>query len=350
MRDWIQTCLSCAIVGLSLGIYSECQAAAPDLIKKVSQADVVNQVEPKIVKIYGAGGLRGLEPYQSGVLISAEGHVLTIWSYVLDTDDLGVTLDDGQKFTASVLGADPRLDLAILKIDATDLPHFDLKAAGTGSAGTSVLAFSNLYGVATGDERASVQKGVVASVTNLDGRRGVFKTPYKGRIYVVDAMTNNPGAAGGALTNHRGELLGMLGKELREARSGAWLNYAMPVAELTVAIDDIKAGKVRRRDPEQDRKARKPLDLASFGLVLVPNVVDSTPAYVDTVKTGSPAENAGLEPDDLVLFVGGVLVHSLRDLQEQSKLIEQSDEVSLTIRRGEEIKVFRLQRIAEKQP
>ena len=91
-----------------------------------SFAAVVRGVQPKIVKIYGAGGFRGLEPYQSGFLISPEGHVLTVWSYVLDTEFITVTLDDGRKFEAKLLGADPRLELALLKIEAADLPYFDL--------------------------------------------------------------------------------------------------------------------------------------------------------------------------------------------------------------------------------
>ncbi len=302
----------------------------------------VQQVQPMVVKIYGAGGLRGLEAYQSGLLISGEGHVLTTWSYVLDTDDITVVLDDGRKFTADLIGADPGLDAAVLKLDATDLPYFDLSTAIDGELGMRVLAFSNLYGVATGDERVSVQRGVIASVTNLAGRQGAFATPYRGKIYVVDAMINNAGATGGALTDQHGRLLGMLGKEVRDQRSNAWLNYAMPISQLQQAIDDIKSGKFRRRNPETERLARNPLELSKFGVVMVPNVVDNTPAYVDAVRTDSAAAEAGLQPDDLVLFVGSVLVRSLKDMREQAKLIEHPQEISLTVRRGEELKSIML--------
>ena len=60
-------------------------------------------VQPKMVKVYGAGGLRGLEGYQSGFLISDQGHILTVWSYVLDTDYITVTLDDGRKLRGKSL-------------------------------------------------------------------------------------------------------------------------------------------------------------------------------------------------------------------------------------------------------
>ena len=86
-----------------------------------SFADKVNQVQPKIVKLYGAGGLRGLEAYQTGILISADGHILTAWSYVLDTEGIRATLHDGRSYEAEVVGVDPWLEIAILKIPGEDL-------------------------------------------------------------------------------------------------------------------------------------------------------------------------------------------------------------------------------------
>src|SRR3954463_8007921 len=89
---------------------------APRAARAAKLGDVIRDVQPKMVKIYGAGGIRGLEAYQSGFLISAEGHVLTVYSYVLDSDTITVTLNDGRKFDAKLLGADPRLDVAVLKL------------------------------------------------------------------------------------------------------------------------------------------------------------------------------------------------------------------------------------------
>ena len=94
-----------------------------------SLARVIDQAQTKMVKIYGAGGFRGMEGYQSGFLISAEGHVLTALSYVLDTDRITVTLNDGRRYDAKLLGGDPRLEVAVLKIEAANLPHFDLAKA-----------------------------------------------------------------------------------------------------------------------------------------------------------------------------------------------------------------------------
>ncbi|NIP85303.1 MAG: hypothetical protein GTO03_06995, partial [Planctomycetales bacterium] len=224
--------LSCTLATLLLvrgGLAPECQAAD-------SLVATINRVLPKVVKIYGAGGLRGLEAYQTGILISPEGHVLTVWSTVLDTDSPVVILDDGRRFESELVGADPQLEIALLKLPARDLPYFDLSNVARAGVGQRVLAFSNLFKVATGDEPVSVQRGVIAAITQLSARRGVFQTPYSGPVYVTDALTNNPGAAGGALTNLRGELLGVVGKELRNAQDNTWLNYSLPIPQLNVAI------------------------------------------------------------------------------------------------------------------
>ena len=310
--------------------------------EEASFASHISRVQPRIVKIYGAGGLRGLEAYQSGFLISPAGHVLTVWSTVLDTDYLSVTLDDGRKFDAELVGADPRLEIAVLKLPAENLPHFDLDAVVPRSVGTRVLAFSNLYGVATGDEPASVQHGVISAMTNLTARRGVFKTQYSGPVFVVDAMTNNPGAAGGALTTWQGELLGMLGKELRSSQDNSWLNYAMPIAELRESVAAIRAGKVRPRRDDAALTARKPVDLEALGVVLVLDVVDNTPPFIDSVRSGSPAEAAGLKRDDLILFIDNVLVQSLDELLAECRQTERGQLLRLTVRRNEELKVVQL--------
>ena len=324
-------------------VLSALLAAIPCPAAASSLADPVAAVQPRIVKIVGAGGLRGLEAYQSGFLISGAGHVLTAWSHVFDADAITVTLDDGRKFSGDLLvGADPVLGIAVVKLPVEDVPYFDLDKAATASNGSRVLAFSNLFGVATGNEPASVQRGVVAAVTNLAARRGVFKTLYAGPVYVVDAVTNNPGAAGGALTDLNGQLLALIGKELRNAQDNTWLNYAVPIGELRSAIDDIQAGKSRPYRGRPEHLARNPLSLVQRGVVLVPEVVDNTPPFVDAVIPGSVADRAGLLRDDLILFVDSVLVQSLDDVEAECRRIEQGAPVRLTVRRDQQLKVILL--------
>ncbi len=305
-----------------------------------SFVDVVRSVQPKIVKIYGAGGFRGLEAYQSGLLISPNGHVLTVWSYVLDTDFIGVTLDDGRRFDGKLVAADPRLEVAVLKIDAQGLPCFKLDEAVEADGLTRVLAFSNLYGVATGDEPSSVQHGVISVRSPLNARRGTYESPYHGPAYILDAMTNNPGAAGGALTDRQGRLLGLLGKELRNTQNNTWLNYAIPASALAKTVEEIVAGRYVRRPSQEDEgqpKPKQPWTLDLVGVQLVPDVLPRTPPYVDSIRGNTPAALMGLRSDDLLVFINDRLVPSCASVRNELQYIDRIDPVRLTVMRGQEL-------------
>jgi S1-C subfamily serine protease len=305
-----------------------------------SLVDVVLDVQPKIVKLYGAGGVRGLEAYQTGVLISPEGELLTVWSHVLDTDYITATLHDGRKFEARLVGAQRVLELALLKIDAQDLPHFRLEEPTPAEPGARVLAFSNLFSVAAGEEPVSVQHGLLSARTTLDGRRGAFETAYRGPIYVVDAMTNNPGAAGGALTDQHGRLLGLIGKELRNARDNTWLNYAAPLEVLVPAVLEIRSGKSTVGPLGEETPTERPREawsLDHLGLVLVPDAIVRTPPFVDAVRTGSPAATAGIAPDDLILLINGRLVPSCKAVRAELEQLDRADGLTLSINRDDDL-------------
>src|SRR5437667_177870 len=82
-----------------------------------------------------------------------------------------------------------------------------------------------------------VTHGVIDAYSKRQGRRGIFQAPYTGDVYVIDAITNNPGSGGGAVTTRKGELLGIVGKELRNSLSDTWINYAVPIQVLADFID-----------------------------------------------------------------------------------------------------------------
>ncbi len=310
-----------------------------------SLAEIVETIQPQVVKIYGSGGLRGLAGYQSGFLISGEGHIVTSWSYVLDAEEyIVVVLDDGSRYSATLVNHDPRLEIALLKIAATGLPHFQIDAAVELRPGDRVLAVSNLFGIAAGDEAASVMHGTVSAISELAARRGTYQSVYRGPVYVLDAMANNPGAAGGVLTDRQGRLAGMLGKELRSALDNTWLNYAIPMAQLAGSIEDMLSGRnPPRRDDDSATRPERGHTTAALGIVLVPNILFKTPPFVDRILPGSPAAAAGLQVDDLIVFVNASMVSSCREVQDELSLIDAIDSVRLTVQRGQQLVELDLQ-------
>jgi serine protease Do len=301
--------------------------------------EVIERTLSKVVKIFGAGGLRNLEAYGSGFLVSPQGHVVTVWNHVLDNGEVSVVLSNGRRYTAKLVNGEPQLDLAVLKIEGEerDLPYFDLGQAADVPPGTRVLGFSNMFKVATGDEPVSVVHGIVAVRSRLSSRRGAFTTTYDRPVYVLDAVTNNPGAAGGALTTLDGRLVGMIGREVRNAQSNTWVNYAVPITDLRKAISDIVAARFSpapSRGPDQSQPRYAVNDL---GLVMVPDVVYRTPAYVESVLPGSAAAEAGIAAEDLVVLINDELVPSHRALAAIVGRLEAGDLVRLVVRRKDNL-------------
>ncbi len=319
-------------------------ADVPDVRAEAPLGKWVRDAQKRVVKVYGAGGLKGLEAYQSGFLVSPEGHIATAWSYVLDVEPI-VLLDDGRRFESKIVGFEPALELAVLKIEATETPFFELNNERTVDWGDPVIAVSNLFNIATGNEPASVMQGTVASVTDLNARRGTFKTPYRGKVLILDLIANNPGAAGGAVIDSNGQLAGMLGKELRDSTTGVWLNYAVPANALRTTIGDIIAGrKTTVVNSSTATLPRKDSHNPGFlGLVMVPDVLETTPAYIDTVAPNSPAARVSLRPDDLILLVNGQRVDSQRTLRSLLRTIDRRDDVELTVQRDTQILPVTLQ-------
>ena len=338
------------IIGIA-SVLSAATCSAADTntrtLGSVNQTAVATEL--KTVKLYGAGGVAGLDAYQSGFFISETGNILTVWSTVLDLDTVIAVTSDGKRMEAKVVGVDPNLEIAVLSTDKPTGNFFDITqtkiaTADPPQAGDRVLAFSNLFGIATGNEMSSLQKGVIMATTQLDARRGTFESVYQGPIYVIDAMTNNPGAAGGALTDMQGHLLGMLGKELRDVRANTWLNYAIPIQQIHDSAARILAGKSILRTAETRKTADRPISLIDLGIALIPDVLAKTPAYIDLVQPNSAASSAKLAADDLVLFVNSVRITSQATLRNELKYIDQADEVTLLIQRGTTLREVALRR------
>src|SRR5438093_3620894 len=133
--------------------------AVPAVPADDSFAAVSEQVNQKVVKLFGSGGFTGLVSYGTGVLVSPDGYILTVAGHMLDTQDLRVHLSDGRRLHAKVAVIEPELDAALVKIDkAEGLPYFNVaEAAKTplARAGDWILALSNEFNVATREEALS---------------------------------------------------------------------------------------------------------------------------------------------------------------------------------------------------
>jgi serine protease Do len=155
-------------------------------------------------------------------------------------------------------------------------------------------------------------------------------------VYVVDASANNPGAAGGALTDSQGRLLGMLGKELRSNLTDTWLSYALPVAAFAPTVEDILAGRFTPTELKEAERPTNALTFAALGIVLVPDVVNRTPPYIDRVLPNSPASAAGLRPDDLVVMINSQVASSRRQAVDLTERLERDAAVRIGVLRGEQ--------------
>lgn len=363
--------LVCAAV-VALGTPTQSLASDPF-------SELAEKTNMKMVKIFGAGGFARLNNYGTGILISKDGHILTVASQILDTTDLVVHLYDGQRLRAQVLVVEPELDAAIIKIrlegkkidepNGLNLDYFDIAAAAKrphAEVGDWILALTNTFEIALRDEPLSLQRGVVMAYTKLAGRRGVFEFPYTGDVYILDAITNNPGAAGGAIINRKGELLGVIGREIKNSLSDTWMNYAIPV---TAKVDVKVRETVKDKDGKESevektvtvsmpefvdlgmqgkykpvKKEARPLGEGGYhGIIFVPNVLERTPAYVEDVVPGSPAARAGIRPDDLISFVDGEPVSSIKAFHEWIKKNTRADTVvRVEVRRGESLQTIEL--------
>jgi serine protease Do len=333
------------------------------------------------VKIYGVGGVSGVHGYQSGIIISPDGYILTAITPSLQTDTITVVLDSGKKYEAAQVNGDPLTEIVLLKIPATDLPYFDINlpnktdtntktnttitnadintntpnvtvadVSGTSErfgdavrVGDQVFAVSNMFNIAEGNESATVQQGIIAARTLLKARRGVFDTPYQGEVFIVDVTTNNPGACGGALVlAETGKLAGMLGKELMNSENNSWLNFAIPTFVLRDKVQQLiehATNKSKLIDPQllKSKIELIPEDtihqFQDWGILLVTSVSKRTPPFIDTIKPNSQAAKLGLQPDDLIVMINNHLTPSIKSVEDQINQSEPNKQIIITIER-----------------
>lgn len=255
----------------------------------------------------------------SGVIIDADqGHVLTNNHVIEKADEVRVTLNDGRVLTATVLGADPDTDVAVLRIPAENLKALPLADSDRLRVGDFVVAIGNPFGL-----RQTVTSGIVSAL----GRSGLGIEGYESFIQ-TDASIN-PGNSGGPLVNLRGELVGINTAILAPGGGNVGIGFAIPVNMARVIKDQIvQYGGVNR---------------GVFGIgiqELTPelaralNIRQRRGAVVAEVRENSAAQRAGVQVGDVIVAVNGRPVPNGSDLRTQLALLRIGDQVDLTIMRN----------------
>jgi len=350
----------------SASLFAAVALLAPVAVAADPFDKLAKEVNEKVVKIFGAGGFRGATNYSTGIVVSKTGHVLTIASQTLDTSEIILHMPNGQRMKAKVIVTEPELDVALLKIEEElkpgetsrlDLAYFDVKAAAArpvSETGDWVLAFSNEFEIAMRDEPVSIQRGCVMSYSKLQGRRGIFDFPYHGDVYVVDAICCNPGAGGGPLTDRKGNLLGLIGREIKNSQTDTWINYAIPVAAKvdvkfkemdketvrTISIPEFVELAMQNKYKPVPPKVKVVTRGGYTGIRFVPNVLDRTAPYIDELIPSSTAVKAGVKVNDLVSFIDGEPIYSIKAYLEFMSKTKPGDTIRMEVRRGDALQAI----------
>jgi len=293
--------------------------AAPSVVNIYSSRIVHDQPQrnpfhddPFFRQFFGGGGddssndgsrdgsrARKEESLGSGVIISPDGYILTANHVVEDADEVKVAISDrGREFTAKVIGKDKLSDVAVLKIDAKDLPAITLADSDQLEVGDIVLAIGNPFGVGQ-----TVTMGIVSAL----GRNGLGFDGYEDFIQTDAAI--NPGNSGGALIDGAGRLVGINTAIISGSGGNQGIGFAVPVNMARHVMERlISGGKVSR-----GFLGIVPDDVTP-DLAQQFNVSNESGALVDDVLPNTPAQKAGLKSGDVILSVNGKNIDSANSL------------------------------------
>ena len=259
-----------------------------EFFRRFQQGQSSGRSEPSHAPTHGQG---------SGFIVSSDGIILTNAHVVHDAQEVIVKLTDRREFRAKVLGADPKTDIAVLKIDAKDLPVVVLSKTNAVKVGEWVLAIGSPFGS---------ENSVTAGVVSAKGR----SLPDDSAVpFIQTDVAINPGNSGGPLFNARGEVVGINSQIY--SRSGGYqgVSFAIPIDIATRVQSQIVAtGKVEH--------ARLGVGVQEVNQTFANSFKLETPegALVSMVEKGSPADKAGLLPGDVIRQVNGRPIVSSGDL------------------------------------
>jgi len=302
---------------------------------------------------FGGGGRRMQRAPRaasgSGVILTPDGYIVTNNHVVDNADKIEVILSDRRKVSAKVIGKDPNTDLALIKVDATDLPVVKMGNSDNVQIGEWVLAVGFPL-----DLQTTVTAGIVSAKARSIGilakdqqqptqeefeeyqRTG--KMPARTantsiESYIQTDAAINPGNSGGALVNANGELIGINAAIASQTGTNVGYGFAIPVNLAKKILDDFrKYGSVKRgfigvTFSTLDAEAAEKL-----------GVKDNSGLYVNEVLPGSGAAGAGIQKGDIIKKVDGAIIYDSPDLQEKIGRLSPGDKVELTYSRNGQLK------------
>ncbi|HWR76472.1 MAG TPA: Do family serine endopeptidase [Thiobacillus sp.] len=256
----------------------------------------------------------------SGVIVSANGYILTNQHVVEAADEIQVALADGKRLPARVVGADPETDLAVLKIEADNLPAITLAQADSLKVGDWVLAVGNPFGVGQ-----TVTAGIVSAL----GRTHLGINTFENFIQTDAAI--NPGNSGGALVDSAGHLVGVNSAIYSRTGGSQGIGFAIPVSIARQVMEQIiKSGSVTRGWVGIEVQDMTPELAESFSLK------NAEGALIAGVLKGGPADAGGIRPGDILLAVNGNRVSDSASLLNLIAALKPGDVARLTVARKQQ--------------
>ena len=280
--------------------------------------------DPWFQFFFGEQGNQPQAGLGSGVIISADGYILTNNHVVEGADDIDVVLNDSRHARAKVIGTDPETDLAILKIELDKLPVIVLGNSDTLQVGDQVLAIGNPFGVGQ-----TVTSGIVSAL----GRNQLGINTFENFIQTDAAI--NPGNSGGALVDVNGNLMGINTAIYSRSGGSMGIGFAIPVSTAKHVMESIvKNGRVVRGWIGVEPNELTPELAQTFGIQTAQGVI------VTGVLNTGPAAAAGMRPGDVITQVDGQPVRTVSELLTRIAALTPGQPAPFTLqRRGDTVQV-----------
>ncbi len=277
-------------------------------------------------------GLRQQQPqvttgFGSGVILSDDGYIVTNNHVIERAQKIKVILNNKQEYDAQMVGADPSTDLALLKIEAKNLPFLTYGNSDELKLGEWVLAVGNPFNL-----NSTVTAGIVsARARNLR----INADAYSIESFIQTDAAVNPGNSGGALVNQQGNLVGINTAIASHTGSFAGYSFAVPVSIVKKVVEDLKEfGMVQR--------ALLGVNIADIDARLAEenNLKNLEGVYVAAVTDNGAAKDAGIREGDIILSVAGESVNSSSQLQEKVSRFRPGDDIEIVVKRKGDKKLF----------